>query len=145
MSEHSASYEAHRSLYLSYLEYCNAHDFDAMRSFYLPTIRVNDAPIDPSAVTDQFAPVVVAFPDWRWDMGHLIIDGDFIAVHFTVSGTHRAAFQGIEATGRQVKISEFTLYRVQDSKFAEVWDYADMPALLRQLTLNEDPVAEAAG
>ena len=32
----------HRSLYLSYLEYCNEHDFDRMASFYTSTIKVND-------------------------------------------------------------------------------------------------------
>ena len=37
----------YRSLYLSYLKYCNEHDFDRMASFYTPTIKVNDAPMDP--------------------------------------------------------------------------------------------------
>ena len=42
-------------------------------------------------------------------------------MRFTVTGTHLGAFQGIEATGRRVTISEFTLYRLEDGKFAEVW------------------------
>jgi predicted ester cyclase len=67
-------------------------------------------------------------------MRHLIVDGDNIAVHFTVTGTHRGAFQGIEATGRRVTVSEFTLYRVEDGKFAEVWDLTDMDAVMRQIT-----------
>ena len=48
-------------------------------------------------------------------------------------GTHRGAFQGIEATGRRVTISEFTFYRLKDGKFAEVWDFADMDAVMRQI------------
>ena len=40
--------EEHRSLYLSYLEYCNKHDFDQMPSFYTSTIKVNDVPMDPA-------------------------------------------------------------------------------------------------
>ena len=35
------------------------------------------------------------FPDWHWEMRHIVVDGDYIAVHFTVTGTHRGAFQGI--------------------------------------------------
>jgi predicted ester cyclase len=54
-------------------------------------------------------------------------------VHFTVTGTHRGAFQGIEATGRRVAVSEFTLYRLEGGKFAEVFDLLDMDALLKQI------------
>ena len=66
----------YRSLYLSYLKYCNDHDFDSMASFYTPTIKVNDAPMEPAAVTAQFAPLISAFPDWHWEMRHIIVDDD---------------------------------------------------------------------
>ena len=125
--------EQHRSLYLSYLEYCNEHDFDGMVSFYTSTIKVNDAPMDPAAVAAQFAPLFSAFPDWHWEIRNLVVDGGYIAGHFAVTGTHLGAFQGIEATGRRVTISEFTFYRVEDGKFAEVWDLADMDAVMRQI------------
>jgi steroid delta-isomerase-like uncharacterized protein len=125
--------EENRSLYLSYLEYCNEHDLDGMASFYTSTIKVNDLPMDPAAVSAQFEPLFSAFPDWHWEIRNLVVDGDHIAVHFTVTGTHRAAFQGIEATGRRVTTSEFTFYRLEDGKFAEVWDLADMDAVMRQI------------
>ena len=125
--------EENRSLYLSYLEYCNEHDLNGMASFYTSTIKVNDLAMDPAAVSAQFEPLFSAFPDWHWEMRNLVVDGDHIAVHFTVTGTHRAAFQGIEATGRRVTTSEFTFYRLEDGKFAEVWDLADMDAVMRQI------------
>ena len=125
--------EQHRSLYLSYLEYCNQHDLDGMASFYTSTIKVNGVAMDPAAVAVQFAPMFSAFPDWHWEIRNLLIDGDYIAGNFAVTGTHRAAFQGIEATGRRVNISDFTFYRLEDGKFAEVWDLADMDALMRQI------------
>jgi steroid delta-isomerase-like uncharacterized protein len=129
--------DEYRSLYLSYLERCNEHDFGGMASFYTSTIKVNDVAMDPAAVTAQFAPLISAFPDWHWEMRHIVVDGDYIAVHFTVTGTHRGAFQGIGATGRRVSISEFTLYRVEDGKLAEVWDLADMGAVMRQIGQGE--------
>ena len=124
----------YRSLYLSYLKYCNDHDFDSMASFYTPTIKVNDAPMEPAAVTAQFAPLISAFPDWHWEMRHIVVDDDNIVVHFKVTGTHLGAFQGIEATGRRVSVSEFTLYQLESGKFAEVWDLLDMTALLKQIS-----------
>ena len=124
-----------RSLYLSYLECCNEHDVDRMASFYTSTIKVNDVPMGPAGVAAQFAPLFSAFPDWHWEMRHLVVDGDYIALHFTVTGTHRGSFQGIKATGRRVTTVEFTLYRLEDDKFAEVWDLTDMDAVMRMITL----------
>ncbi|MEU6584026.1 ester cyclase [Nocardia sp. NPDC046763] len=134
----------HRSLYLSYLDYCNEHDLNRMASFYTSTIKVNDVPMDPAAVTAQFSPLISAFPDWHWEMRHLVVDGNYIAVHFTVTGTRRGTFQGIEATDRLVTIPEFTLYHFEDGKFAEVWDYTDMDALMRQIGQGEAPLTAPA-
>ena len=80
--------EQHRPLYLSYLEYCNKHDFGGMTSFYTSTIKVNDVPMDPAAVAAQFAPLFSAFPDWHWEIRNLVVDRHYIAGHFAVSGTH---------------------------------------------------------
>ena len=132
-----AQHDEYRSLYLSYLEYCNEHNLDRMASFYTSTIKVDDVPMDPAAVKAQFAPLFSAFPDWHWEMRHIVVDGDYIAVHFTVTGTHRGVFEGIEATGRRVTISEITLYHLEDGKFDEVWDLADMDAVMTQIGQGE--------
>ena len=108
-----------------------------MASFYKSTMRVNDVPMGPAAVAAQFPPLFSAFPDWHWEIRNLVVDGDYIAGHFTVTGTHGGPFQGIEATGRRVTISEFTFYRLEDGKFAEVWDHADMDAVMRQIGQDE--------
>ena len=129
--------EERRSLYLSYLEYCNKHNVDGMASFYESTMKVNDVPMDRAAVAAQFPPLFSAFPDWHWEIRNLVVDGDYIAGHFTVTGTHGGAFQGLEATGRRVTIQEFTFYRIENGKFAEVWDLADMDALMRQIGQGE--------
>ena len=129
--------EEHRSLYVSYLQYCNKHDLDGMASFYKSTMRVNDVPMDRAAVAAQFPPLFSAFPDWHWEIRNLVVDDDYIAGHFRVTGTHRGAFRGIDATGGRVTISEFTFYHLEDDKFAEVWDLADMDALMRQIGQSE--------
>ncbi|WP_199254635.1 ester cyclase [Mycolicibacterium mengxianglii] len=126
-------HDEYRSLYLSYLKCCNDHDLEGMASFYAPTMKVNGVPMEPTAVTAQFEPTIAGFPDWHWDMQHIVIDGDDIVVHFMVTGTHQGAFEGFEATGRRVTVSQFTLYRLHDGKFAEVWDLVDMNALIKQI------------
>jgi steroid delta-isomerase-like uncharacterized protein len=121
-------------LYAAYLEACNDHDFDRMTTFYAPTIKVNDAPMDRDKVAPQFAPIVAAFPDWHWEVRHLAIADDVIWLHFTVTGTHRGDFAGIAPTGRRVTLPEVTIYRVEDGKFADVWDFADMGVVIQQIS-----------
>lgn len=104
-----------------------------MTAFCTPTLVVNDAPIPAGAVTEQFEPLVHAFPDWRWEVRSLVPERDLISLHFTVTGTHLRTFQGIEATGRRIAVREFTLYRVEDGKFAQVWDLLDVDAVLKQI------------
>lgn len=121
------------SLFQSYLDACNAHDFSRMQSFYAPTISINDVPMDAAAVTVQFEPIVTGFPDWRWEVKHLVIDGSYLCLHYQVAGTHRGVYQEVEPTGRQITIAQFTLYHVEDGKFTDVWDLADMDEVLRQI------------
>jgi aspartyl-tRNA synthetase len=76
---------------------------------------------------------IEAFPDVRWELRHLLVDGDWIAGHFLVSGTHRGTFLGVPATGRSVTAREFALYRIEDGRIAEVWGTVDERRLLEQL------------
>lgn len=121
------------SLYNSYLEYCNEHDFAGMTTFYAPIMKVNGTAMDAGAVTAQFTPLIAAFPDLHWKVRHLIVDGDDLVLHFTVTGTHRGTFRGQEATGRQVSVTEFTLYKLENGKFVEVWDLLDTDAIMQQI------------
>lgn len=124
----------HRALYQSYFECCNAHDLEGMRSFYTSPLRTNDEDRSPNEVTAQFEPLIVGFPDWQWEIRNLTVEGDYLALHFSITGTHQGDFQGIKPTGRQITTSEFTLYHVVDGKFARVWDLLDVSSLIKQIT-----------
>ncbi|KAM0716231.1 hypothetical protein Q7P37_007676 [Cladosporium fusiforme] len=127
-------HDEHRKLYQSYLEASNNHDIAGMHSFYAPNVKLNDQPSSPQGITAQLGPLMEAFPDWHWEVRNLTIDGDFIALHFKDTGTHRGEFQGIEATGRGIEMTEMVLYHVVDGKFAEIWVMTDFPALIGQIS-----------
>jgi hypothetical protein len=59
------------------------------------------------------------------------------------AGRARRAGRKLSA-GRRVTISEFTFYRVEDGKFAEVWDLTDMDAVMRQIGQGEAPLRAPA-
>jgi hypothetical protein len=60
------------------------------------------------AYADRQRSIVDAFPDYRWELRHLIVEAPWIAAHLTDAGTHRGAIYGVPATGRSVTIQPST-------------------------------------
>jgi predicted ester cyclase len=77
--------------------------------------------------------VLIDAPDYRWDLRHLFIDAGWSSAHFWDTGTRRGTFLGVPATGRSAGIQEFSIYRLEAGKIAEVWVTADNHRLLEQL------------
>jgi len=120
-------------LYGRYNAVCNAHEFDRLGDFVADRIRVNGEVQTIAGYAAGLRQVVRAFPDYRWDLNHLLVDGDWIAAHFVDTGTHRDTAFGVPATGRAVRTHEFAFYRIEAGKIVEVWVTADDLGLLTQL------------
>jgi len=58
----------------------------------------------------------LAFPDSYWKVEEQIADGEKVLTRFTWTGTHRAEFLGIPATGCGVSVWGMVLDRIQGSK-----------------------------
>jgi steroid delta-isomerase-like uncharacterized protein len=78
-----------------------------------------------------------AFADVRYAIQDLIAEGDRVVLRVETSGTHRAAFVGIPATGRRITLTGIVIYRIADGKIAESWAEMDFGRLIRQLTASE--------
>jgi steroid delta-isomerase-like uncharacterized protein len=74
-----------------------------------------------------------AFPDLSVTLTFQVVQGDRVANHVRVTGTHRAAFQGIPATGRTIAITGNNIMRFEQGKIAELWANLDLVGLLQQL------------
>jgi len=121
------------AFYCRYNACCNAHRFDDLAEFVARDVVVNGTDRGLDAYADGLRAVVRAFPDYRWELRHLVVDAPWIAAHFTDTGTHVGTFLGVAATGRPVSAQEFAFYRVEDGRIAEVWVTADDLHLLQQL------------
>lgn len=122
-----------REWYADFLEACNRHDLDAIRSFLDPSVRRAHLPSGADAWVDDVADLFRAFPDWRWRRIQLLVEDDRLAVHLRASGTHVAEFRGIAATRRHVNVAEFAMYRVVNGRITEFAGTADHIELLSQL------------
>jgi predicted ester cyclase len=98
------------SFYRRYNACCNEHRFDELGEFVSRDVVINGTDRGLDAYAEGLASVVRAFPDYRWELRRLVVDAPWIAAHLADTGTHRATFCGVEATGRAVGIPEFAFY-----------------------------------
>src|SRR6266536_1835135 len=60
-----------------------------------------------------------AFPDMHWTVEEQVAEGDKVVTRFEWTGTHRAEFLGVPATGRQVKVWGIVIDRLESGKIKD--------------------------
>lgn len=108
-----------REWYAEYLDACNRHDIDAIRSFVDPSVRRAHLPGGAEAWVTDMADLFQGFPDWRWRRIQLVVEDDRVAAHLRGSGTHSGTYRGIAPTRRHVNVAEFAMYRVTNGRITE--------------------------
>jgi steroid delta-isomerase-like uncharacterized protein len=87
----------------------------------------------PEGMKQFLAMLRTAFPDAHFTVEDRIVDGDKIAVCWTMRGTQQGDFQGIPPTGRSVTLTGMAIHHFADNRIQESWDYYDSLGLLQQL------------
>ncbi len=96
------------------------------------------------AFKQVLAQVHSAFPDLALAADEPIAEGDRVAVRWTLQGTQRGELLGIPATGKAVRWSGISIYRLVGGKVAEERGEEDALGVLRQLGVIPTP-AQATG
>jgi steroid delta-isomerase-like uncharacterized protein len=84
------------------------------------------------------------FPDARFPVDDLLVEGSKAANRHRMLGTHSALFQGIPATGRQVTVRGMDIVHCANGQIQEFWLTADILGLLQQLGVIPQPEAATA-
>jgi len=74
-----------------------------------------------------------AFPDLQVTVEDQIAEGDKVATHWTARGTHKAKFQNIPPTGKQIEIRGIVISQIANGKIVEQWGNPDVLGLMQQL------------
>jgi steroid delta-isomerase-like uncharacterized protein len=82
-----------------------------------------------------------AFPDMHWTVLEQICEGEKVVTRFTWTGTHRASFIGIPATGKQVEVKGVVIDRLEAGKMADSRILMDTLGMLQQLGAIPGPPA----
>ena len=76
---------------------------------------------------------LIAFPDWFEDVVDIIAENDRVVTRYVSTGTHSGPYQGIQPTGKKIKVDEISIFRLKENRVAEQWCLVDDLALLKQL------------
>ena len=76
---------------------------------------------------------LIAFPDWFEDVVDIIAEHDRVVTRYVSTGTHSGPYQGIQPTGKKIKVDEISIFRLKENRVAEQWCLVDDLALLKQL------------
>jgi predicted ester cyclase len=80
-----------------------------------------------------------AFPDLHVTLEDVLGEGDKVATRGYFTGTHQGDFNGIPATGKQIKVAYSDIWRVENGKAVENWVLMDMIGLMQQLGVMPAP------
>lgn len=85
-----------------------------------------------------------AFPDLHFDVHHALAEGDVVALHSTMTGTHQGVFsvgpfRSLAPTGKRVSVRHMHFLRWEGGKNTDLWHLWDTAALLQQLSVNPEP------
>lgn len=80
----------------------------------------------------RVALILAAFQP-RQELHDVLVDGDRVAVRWTLRGVHSGPFLGIPATGKPVQFDGVDLYAMSDARMAQHWNVVDLWAFYRQV------------
>lgn len=130
------------------------------RAFNQGDTSVFDEYVAPRGVDHQEAPGVdfrahlkevvglmrAGFPDLHFEVHHVLAEGEIVAFHSTMTGTHLGEFgigpfRGLPPTGRPIKMRHMHFLRWQDGQNTDLWHLMDTQSLMRQLGLTPQGTA----
>jgi len=76
-----------------------------------------------------------AFPDLQCTIEDEISDGDKIAAHWTLRGTHKGLFLGNTPTNKSIIVKGLIYARIANHQIIENWTMIDQLGVLQQLGL----------
>ena len=100
-------------------------------------------PMDWNKHKQFFTAFTSSFPDLRHEIVELVAEGDKVAVHFNVTGTHKGELQGIPPTGKKVSFGAMDFITLMNGKIVEDWLNADILGVMQQI--GAIPVQRATG
>ncbi|GAA0591518.1 SnoaL-like domain-containing protein [Kribbella sandramycini] len=119
--------------YQRYLDLVSSYDFDRLDECIHDIVNFNGMSIARDDLIAGFRGNIAAVPDLSWKVEDLLIDGNRIAVRFTMAGTPVQEWLGLKPNGARVTFAEMAFYEVEEGRFKTIRSLMDMDSLRAQL------------
>ena len=80
-----------------------------------------------------FKSAMEALSDRQVAFNHLLVEGDFITVHITLTGKHMGEFLGVQPTGKVITSEAIMIERFQDGRIIEAWPQSNQLQVVQAL------------
>ena len=87
----------------------------------------------PQGFKEMLIEYYTAFPDFHFIIEDIFGAGDKVVSRFRATGTHKAEFMGVVATGKEVEFTGIVISRFENGKVVEDWESLDELSLMQQL------------
>jgi len=119
----------------------NRHDVEAMLATFSSSKASYDVPAfgeagqrsDAASVREMWQDILAVFPDIHHEVIRMRHGDDFILVEYRVTGTQRADWAGIPATGRSFSSRAAAVYEFEGDQLVCERAYTDLADWARQL------------
>ncbi len=75
------------------------------------------------AMLDVIREIHAAYPDLVDAVKHMLAEGDMVATHWSITGTHRQPYRGAAPSAQRLTWEGVTLHRVLDGRIVEMWGF----------------------
>jgi predicted ester cyclase len=137
------SLDANKALVRRYLEEIYRGNLDVLDEVISEDYVGSAGPNPPARYKAGFGAIRRAFPDIQIHFDALIAEGDWVAMHCTIAGTHLGEWRGIPPTGKHATWTATAFRRVRDGKVIQGYATWDWLAVLQQLGATVTPPAPA--
>jgi predicted ester cyclase len=104
----------------------NRHNLDICDELLAPSVDIDDAKEFVRSFYAAFRKIQLTILD-------LLAEGNQVAVHWRIAGTHQGDYLGVAATGKPVMYEGIALLRVDGGKIVDDIAYWDNLSILQQL------------
>jgi len=122
----------------------NSGRVDAGLDLFADPSLYNGQPIGREVIRQMRTILWTAAPDARWILEHMLAEGDWVAVRWTMRGTHMGEFVhpawgSAPASGKPVALTYLDHYRIAEGQIAETWEVRDGLSLREQFGIVTTP------
>lgn len=106
---------------------------EVLAAAYAGRLEALDAHPGMAALRGALPKVFAAFPDFAAELGQQVVEGERVATHWVLRGTHRGELFGIAPTGKAVQFQNLSIARVEGGRITQFNSEAGWLAALMQI------------